>query len=44
MNQLEDASKKFDCVEFFYIPRSQNSFADALTMLASMVEITGEVE
>ena len=42
LNQLEEISEKFECVEFFYIPRSQNNFADALATLASMVEIPGE--
>ena len=42
LNQLEEICEKFDCVEFFYIPRSQNNFADALATLASMVEIPGE--
>ena len=42
LNQLEEIFEKFECVEFFYIPRSQNNFADALATLASMVEIPGE--
>lgn len=42
LRQLEEVPKKFECVEFFYIPCTQNSFADALATLASMVEIPGE--
>ncbi|KAM7497492.1 hypothetical protein LguiA_021906 [Lonicera macranthoides] len=42
--QLEETSEKFDCIEFFYIPRTQNNFANALATLASMIEIPGEKE
>ena len=31
-------------MEFYYIPRSQNSFADALATLASMIEIPEGME
>ena len=36
---LEDLTKTFDKIEYTIIPRAQNQFADALTTLASMVEI-----
>ncbi|KAM7502852.1 hypothetical protein LguiB_001756 [Lonicera macranthoides] len=42
--QLEETSEKFNCIEFFYIPRTQNNFANALATLASMIEIPGEKE
>ena len=40
---LEDLTKTFDKIEYTIIPRAQNQFADALTTLASMVEITEKV-
>ena len=36
---LEDLTKTFDKIEYTIIPRAQNQFANALTTLASMVEI-----
>lgn len=39
LSQLEEVTKKFDYVEFFYIPCTQNNFVDALATLISMVEI-----
>lgn len=36
---LEDLTKTFVKLEYTIIPRAQNQFADALTTLASMVEI-----
>ena len=44
LEKLEQLSEKFDCAEFFYIPRSQNSFSDALATLASMVDIPAGTE
>ena len=32
-------TKTFDKIEYMIIPRAQNQFADALTILTSMVEI-----
>ena len=39
LNQLQKLADRFESVKFLYIPRNQNSFADALATLASMVEI-----
>ncbi|KAL0008376.1 hypothetical protein SO802_009878 [Lithocarpus litseifolius] len=36
---LEDLTKTFDKIEYTIIIRAQNQFADALAILASMVEI-----
>jgi len=36
-------TKIFDKIEYTIIPRAQNQFADALTTLASMVEMPEEV-
>ncbi|XP_058103439.1 uncharacterized protein LOC131247010 [Magnolia sinica] len=36
---LENLSEEFDEVTFSYMPRAKNQFADALTTLASMLEI-----
>ncbi|XP_050280814.1 uncharacterized protein LOC126721798 [Quercus robur] len=36
---LEDLTRTFDRIEYTIIPRAQNQFADALAILASMVEI-----
>ena len=40
---LEDLTKTFDRIEYMIIPKAQNQFVDALTALASMVEILEEV-
>ncbi|XP_030968292.1 uncharacterized protein LOC115988818 [Quercus lobata] len=40
---LEDLTKTFDKIEYIIIPRAQNQFADALAILASMLEILEEV-
>ena len=39
LNQLQKLADQFETVKFLYIPHCQNSFADALATLASMVEI-----
>ena len=36
---MEDLTKTFDKIEYTIIPRAQNQFVDALTTLASIVEI-----
>ena len=36
---FQDLAKKFKKIEYHYIPRTQNQFADALATLASMIDI-----
>ena len=34
----------FEAISFTYIPRSENQFADALATLASMIQVSDEIE
>ena len=40
---MSELVKRFRDISFTYIPRTQNQFADALTILASMIQITKEL-
>ena len=41
---LTEMTEAFEAISFTYIPRSENQFADALATLASMIQVSDEIE